>query len=133
MELSIPPSPHHLAGLRRAARTHLRRIPDEVTDDVVLALNEAATNAVLYGSSGGQPVAVVVHVNDHWVEASVLDHGPQPPTGLPAATDTDAPGAGGRGLWLLRRLVDEVRLERVRLGTRVTLRRAIGPPRALTP
>jgi hypothetical protein len=30
-------------------------------------------------------------------------------------------------LWLLRRLVDEVRLERVKLGTRVTLRRAIGP------
>jgi anti-sigma regulatory factor (Ser/Thr protein kinase) len=133
MELSIPPSPRHLAGLRRAARSYLRGVPDEVADEVVLALNEAATNAVLYGSSGGQPVAVVVYVNDHWVEASVLDHGPQPPTGLPAATDTDGPGAGGRGLWLLRRLVDEVRLERVRLGTRVTLRRAIGPPRALTP
>ena len=29
------------------------------------------------------------------------------------------------------RLVDEVRLERVRLGTRVTLRRAIGPARPL--
>jgi anti-sigma regulatory factor (Ser/Thr protein kinase) len=133
MELSIPPSPRHLGGLRRAARTSLRGVPEEVADDVVLALNEAATNAVLYGSSGGQPVVVVVHVNDHWVEASVLDHGPQPPTGLLAAADADGPGAGGRGLWLLRRLVDEVRLERIRLGTRVTLRRAIGPPRALTP
>jgi anti-sigma regulatory factor (Ser/Thr protein kinase) len=133
IELSIPPSPCHLAGLRRAARTYLRGVSDEVADDVVLALNEAATNAVLYGSSGGQPVAVVVHVNDHWVEASVLDHGPQPPTGLPAGSDTDGPGVGGRGLWLLRQLVDEVRLERIKLGTRVTLRRAIGPPRALIP
>jgi anti-sigma regulatory factor (Ser/Thr protein kinase) len=34
--------------------------------------------------------------------------------------------AGGRALWLLRRLVDEVRLERVELGTRVTPRRATG-------
>lgn len=133
MELSIPASPYHLAGLRRAARTCLRGVPDEVAEDFVLALNEAATNAVLYGSSGGQPIAVVIHVNDHWAEASVLDQGPQPPTGLPAASDTDGLGAGGRGLWLLRRLVDEVQLERIKLGTRVTLRRAIGPPRALTP
>jgi serine/threonine-protein kinase RsbW len=125
VELSIPASPSRLAGLRRAARASLQEVQDEVADDVVLALNEVATNAVLHGSSGGQPIQVVVHVSDGWVEASVLDHGPQPPPGLPA--DSDELGAGGRGLWLLGRLVDEVRLERVRLGTRVTLRRAIGP------
>jgi serine/threonine-protein kinase RsbW len=126
MELSIPASPSWLAGLRRAARAYLRGVSDEVADDVVLAPSEAATNAVLYGSSGDQPIQVVVHVNHDWVEASVLDPGPQPPAGLPAATDTDQLPAGGRGLWLLRRLVDEVRLERVKLGTRVRLRRAIG-------
>jgi serine/threonine-protein kinase RsbW len=128
MELSIPASPSRLAGLRRAARASLREVQDEVADDVVLALNEVATNAVLHGSSGGQPIQVVVHVNNDWVEASVLDHGPQPPSGVSAETDTHHElRAGGRGLWLLGRLVDEVRSERVRLGTRVTLRRAIGP------
>ena len=125
MELSVPASPSRLAGLRRAARASLRAVQDEVADDVVLARNEVATNAVLHGSSGGQPIQVVVHINNDWVEASVLDHGPQPPPGLPA--DSDELRAGGRGLWLLGRLVDEVRIERVRLGTRVTLRRAIGP------
>ena len=125
MELSIPASPSRLAGLRRAARASLGEVQDEVADDVVLALHEVATNAVLHGSSGGQPIQVVVHVNDDWVEASVLDHGPQPPPGLPA--DSDELRAGGRGLWLLGRLVDEVRIERVRLDTRVTLRRALGP------
>jgi anti-sigma regulatory factor (Ser/Thr protein kinase) len=125
MELSIPASPSRLAGRRRAARASLREVQDAVADDVVLALSEAATNAVLHGSSGGQPIQVIVHVNDDWVEASVLDHGPQPPPGLPG--DSDELRAGGRGLWLLGRLVDEVRIERVRLGTRVTLRRAIGP------
>ena len=125
MELSVPASPSRLAGLRRAARASLREVQDEVADDVVLALNEVATNAVLHGSSGGQPIQVVVHINNDWVDASVLDHGPQPPPGLPA--DSDELRAGGRGLWLLGRLVDEVRIERVRLGTRVTLRRAIGP------
>ncbi len=127
MELSIPASPSRLAELRQAARASLHGLADEVAHDIVLALDEAATNAVLYGSSGDQPIQVVVHVNDDWVEASVLDHGPEPPAGLPVDADIEELPAGGRGLWLLRRLVDEVRLERVELGTRVTLRRAIGP------
>ncbi len=38
-------------------------------DDVVLALNEAATNTILYRSGGGQPVQVVVHVSDDVVGA----------------------------------------------------------------
>ena len=123
MELSLPPSPVHLAGLRRAARACLGGVASEAADDVVLALNEAATNAILYGSSGGQPVQVVVHVNDNVIQASVLDHGPDLPARPPSDADTDALAVRGRGLWLLRRLVDEVRLERVQLGTRVTLRR----------
>jgi anti-sigma regulatory factor (Ser/Thr protein kinase) len=126
MELSIRASPSRLAELRRAARGYPRGVSDEVATTSSLALDEAATNAVLYGSSGDQPIQVVVHVNNDWVEASVLDHGAEPPAGLPADADTDELPAGGRALWLLRRLVDEVRLERVELGTRVTPRRAIG-------
>jgi len=103
MEVSVPASPSRLAGLRQAVRADLRGVSDEVTDDVVLALNEAATNAVLHGSSGGQPIQVVVHINNDWVEASVLDHGPQPPPDVPA--ESDELRAGGRGLWLLGRLV----------------------------
>ena len=53
MERSILPSPRQLAGLRRAVRAYPRRLPDEVAGDVVLALDEAATNAVLHGSGGG--------------------------------------------------------------------------------
>jgi serine/threonine-protein kinase RsbW len=127
LELSIPPSPTRLAGVRRAARACLDGVSEEIADDVVMALNEAATNAVLYGSPGGQSVQVQLRVTGDWVEASVLDHGPQPPPGLPDDTDSGELRAGGWGLWLLRRLMDEVRLERVKLGTRVTLRRAIRP------
>src|SRR4029450_6589076 len=123
MEVSVPASPSRLAGLRRAVRADLRGVSDEVADDVVLALSEAATNAVLHGSSGGQPTQVVAPVHDDWVEASVLDHGPQPPPGLPADSDTDELRAGGRGLWLLRRLGDGVRLWRGKLGTPVACRR----------
>jgi anti-sigma regulatory factor (Ser/Thr protein kinase) len=126
VELTIPASPAHLAGLRQAARHALRRVPPQVADELVLALDEATTNAILYGSRGGDPVQVAVHVQGAWIEATVLDHGPaQPPQ--PSRT-TDQLSGHGRGLWLLDCLVDEVRLERVKLGTRVTLRRRIRSP-----
>jgi anti-sigma regulatory factor (Ser/Thr protein kinase) len=133
MQLTIPPSPAHLAGLRRAARASLREeVSSEVAEEVVLAVDEAATNAILYGSGAGRPVEVAVQVKTDWVEATVLDHGPAPPPPPRlAGGDPEALGTHGRGLWLLRRLVDEVRLERVRRGTRVTLRRRVRSPRAL--
>ncbi len=135
MQLTIPASPAHLAGLRRAVRASLHEVPSEVADDLVVALNEAATNAVVYGSGAGQPVRVTVQVASGWVEAVVVDQGPAvAPLGSAAAADDDDTSpelvaTHGRGLWLLRRLVDEVRLERVRNGTRVTLRRQLPQPR----
>jgi anti-sigma regulatory factor (Ser/Thr protein kinase) len=95
MEVSVPASPSRLAGLRRAARADLRGVSEEVADDVVLALSEVATKALLHGSSGGQPIQVVVHINNDWVEASVLDHGPHPPASQPIATPTSCALAGG--------------------------------------
>jgi serine/threonine-protein kinase RsbW len=131
MELSISAAPAQLAAVRRAARSYLHGVAGEVADDVVLALHEAASNAVMHGSSAGQPVEVVLRVTDRCIEASVLDRGPDPPAPPPDGADAAELGAHGRGLWLLRGLVDEVRIERVRHGTRVTLRRWLGPPRAL--
>jgi anti-sigma regulatory factor (Ser/Thr protein kinase) len=74
---------------------------------------------------------VVVHVDDDVIQASVLDHGPDLPAQRPTDADTDALAARGWGLWLLRRMVDEPRLERVRLGTRATLHRQIIRARTL--
>ena len=130
MELTISASPFELAGLRRAARDALCELPAQVADDMLLALDEAATNAILHGSGGGDPVEVAVRVQDAWVEATVLDHGPTTPPRPLSASDRRC--GGGWGLGLLRCLVDEVRLERVEGGTRVTLRRRIRPPSAVT-
>jgi anti-sigma regulatory factor (Ser/Thr protein kinase) len=130
VELTISASPFELAGLRRAARDALGEVPTQVADELLLALDEAATNAILHGSGGGDPVEVAVRVGDAWVEATVLDHGPATPP-RPSPT-TDRLSGGGWGLWLLRCLVDEVRLERVEDGTRVTLRRRIRPQSAVT-
>jgi anti-sigma regulatory factor (Ser/Thr protein kinase) len=72
-------------------------VAGEAAEDVVLALIEAATNAILYGSRGGQPVQVVLHVNDDMIQASVLDHGPDLPAQSPTDADSDALAARGRG------------------------------------
>jgi hypothetical protein len=52
MEVSFAGSPTCLAGLRHAVRTSLQQLPDatvsaDVVDDLVLAVSEAATNAIL--------------------------------------------------------------------------------------
>ena len=130
MELTIPAAPFQLAGLRRAARDALDEVPTQVADELLLALDEAATNDILHGSGGSGPIQVAVRVRDAWVEASVLDHGPTTPP-QPGST-TDRRSGGGWGLWLCCCLVDEVRLERVEGGTRVTLRRRIRPQSAVT-
>jgi anti-sigma regulatory factor (Ser/Thr protein kinase) len=126
MELTIPATPAQLAGVRQAARHALCEVPPQTADELVLALNEAATNAILHGSRGGDPVQVAVWVRGGWIEATVVDHGPAQPPHPPPTTDRLS--SRGRGLWLLRCLVDEVRVERAALGTRVTLRRQIRSP-----
>jgi anti-sigma regulatory factor (Ser/Thr protein kinase) len=130
VELTISASPFELVGLRRAARDALGEVPTQVGDEMLLALDEAATNAILHGSGGGDPIEVAVRVRGAWVEASVLDHGPA--TSPRPLSATDRLSGGGWGLWLIRCLVDEVRLERVGGGTRVTLRRRIRPQSAVT-
>jgi anti-sigma regulatory factor (Ser/Thr protein kinase) len=109
------------------------RVSDEDLDDLVLALNEAATNAVLHGSGRGHAVEVAVRISGGWAEITILDRGhvqrPSRAWDDEDRADGDAAPASGRGLWLMGRLVDEVRLERIHPhGTRVTLRRRVGVP-----
>jgi anti-sigma regulatory factor (Ser/Thr protein kinase) len=69
------------------------------TENLILAVNEIATNAIQHAGGG----SVVVEHDDAMVAVEVRDHGP----GLPVDQPTAPPGAdaeGGRGLWLARRL-----------------------------
>ena len=134
LEIQFSASPARLGDLRRAVRSGLTgRVRDEDLDDLVLALNEAATNAVLHGSGGGHAVEVSVRVSEGWAEMTVLDRGrvqrPSRAWDDEEHSELGAAPASGRGLWLMGRLVDEVRLERMHPhGTRVTLRRRVGLP-----
>ena len=126
MNLTLPPTSSCLPDLRRSVARTLESVDDGVVADVLLALDEAVSNAVRHGSRAGDPVLVSVQVDGEWIEMTVHDGGPTPR--LPRLPAEPPPGlqTGGRGLWLILQLVDEVRLQRIGQGTRLTMRRRVG-------
>ena len=125
MKLTLPPTSSSLPDLRRAVARTLGPVDDHVVADVLLALDEAVSNAVRHGSQGGEPVMVSVESNGEWVEMWVRDGGPTPRLPRLPAEPPPVLHTGGRGLWLILQLVDEVRLQRVGTGMRLTMRRRV--------
>jgi serine/threonine-protein kinase RsbW len=125
VNLTLPPSSSHLPDLRRSVARTLGDLDQRVLADVLLALDEAVSNAIRHGSRGGDPVQVSVESDGEWVEMTVRDAGPTPRLPRLPAEPPPVLQTGGRGLWLILQLVDEVRLQRVGDGTRLTMRRRV--------
>jgi anti-sigma regulatory factor (Ser/Thr protein kinase) len=107
---TLPQDPARLSELR----VHLRRylappaVPIEVAADIILSLHEAAKNAQRAG--GPRPVEIVVWTENDIVRAWVRDGG----AGFPAGEPSDRPSAWqthGRGLFLMRSLMDSVEID----------------------
>ena len=123
MNLTLPPVSSSLPDLRRAVPGTLGDVSEDIIADVLLALDEAVSNAVRHGSGAGEPVVVTVESDGEWIEMSVRDGGPTPRLPRLPAEPPPVLHTGGRGLWLILQLVDEVRLQRVGEGTRLVMRR----------
>jgi anti-sigma regulatory factor (Ser/Thr protein kinase) len=78
LNLTLPPTSSCLPDLRRTVAGMLGGVDEEVVADVLLALDEAVSNAIRHGSRGGAPVVVSVRSDGEWVEMSVHDGGPTP-------------------------------------------------------
>lgn len=95
--------------------------------EMLLALNEAVTNACrhAYARDEGGDIRVSCGLIGDTFVMSVSDQG----RGFdPADEMFDSPGPwsnGGRGLFLLKELMDDVEIHTDRLGTTVTLRRNV--------
>jgi serine/threonine-protein kinase RsbW len=128
VNLTLPPNSSCLPDLRRSVAGSFEDVDRAVMADVLLALDEAVSNAIRHGSRAGEPVQVSVESDGEWVEMSVHDGGPTPR--LPRLPDEPPPvlETGGRGLWLILQLVDEVRLQRIGDGTRLVMRRRVTSP-----
>jgi serine/threonine-protein kinase RsbW len=125
VNLTLPPSSSHLPDLRRSVARTLGNLDQRVLADVLLALDEAVSNAIRHGSRGGDPVQVSVESDGEWVEMTVRDAGPTPRLPRLPAEPPPVLQTGGRGLWLILQLVDEVRLQRIGDGTRLIMRRRV--------
>jgi anti-anti-sigma factor len=114
--------PQHLAPLRRALSRWLAETGANrgETDDIVLAISEAAANAVLhaYGPEDGS-FEILANANGGMIDVSVRDRGRWRFRG---------PDEGGRGIRLMRALVDSVDIVSGPSGTEVKLRRRLGRP-----
>ena len=125
MNLKLPPTSSCLPDLRRSVALTLEDVDSAVLADVLLALDEAVSNAIRHGSQAGEPVLVSVESDGEWVEMTVRDGGPTPRLPRLPAEPPPVLQTGGRGLWLILQLVDEVRLQRIKDGTRLVMRRHV--------
>jgi serine/threonine-protein kinase RsbW len=125
VNLTLPPTSSSLPDLRRSVARTLEDVDREVVADVLLALDEAVSNAIRHGSRAGEQVLVTVDSDGEWVEMTVRDGGPTPRLPRLPAEPPPVLQTGGRGLWLILQLVDEVRLQRIADGTRLTMRRRV--------
>jgi serine/threonine-protein kinase RsbW len=125
VNLKLPPTSSCLPDLRRSVALSLEDVDSAVLADVLLALDEAVSNAIRHGSQAGEPVLVSVESDGEWVEMTVRDGGPTPRLPRLPAEPPPVLQTGGRGLWLILQLVDEVRLQRIKDGTRLTMRRHV--------
>ena len=119
---SLAPTSSGLGSLRRELRGWLGQwlSGEDTMHDVLLAVSEAVSNAVEHGARGDveKPVVVIATMSVDDVQITVRDHG--------VWRDPVVSSERGRGLGIMRALMDEVVVERHDDGTVVRLARSVG-------
>ena len=120
--------PASLARLRTAAGVAAARhgLSSQQVWQFVLAMHEAAANAVRHGGGSGQ---LLLWKQDGELIAEISDYGPGMPDGhriIPS--DPGASLQNGRGLWLINQVCAGLDIETGQTGTRLTLRYPIDSP-----
>lgn len=120
MQLSLPRDARYVHVMRSVAERVLDELnaPDQAVDDVRVALSEACANVVRH-AAGSSEYTVRFAAAADGCEVEILDLGPGfDPEGRPAAVPDDETG---RGLALMRALVDDLEFLRSEDSTRVRL------------
>lgn len=135
LELNLPYDPARLLRVRERIRDYLDHLmlDEKSIDEVILAIMEAATNALRH-SGGTAGIGIRVSVEDSQLLACVSDDG----RGFDLAAHRpdeppDVVSPGGRGLFLIGKLMDSVEFH-FDTGTEVRMRKSVGvtpgpPPR----
>jgi serine/threonine-protein kinase RsbW len=93
-----------------------KNVDEDIIFDVHVGFEEALRNAMIHGNKSmpGKNVKIETQITDSFVLISVEDEGEGfDPDGLPDPTlDENLLKEGGRGVYLIRHLMDEVRFEK---------------------
>jgi serine/threonine-protein kinase RsbW len=124
---SWPADPAQLSVIRRELSRWLAplALSEEETADVVLAVDEAAANAVrhAYGPDTSGVVELTLWTEPGTLCVEVVDHGSWRPPALP--TPAGEGGDGGRGIPLMSTMADAVLIHYDARGSRVLLRHRV--------
>lgn len=134
-ETVLPNEPARMAEVRGFIRGFLSdiRAPVDATQDIMLAVGEAAANAVRHGRrpEGRSEVRIRCRLDDDQVTVTIADDGPGfDPAEVEARGRPDRFAMGGRGFFLMREFADHVEIETSGAGTRVWLSKETGSQRA---
>jgi serine/threonine-protein kinase RsbW len=110
VKLTLPARPENVSVIRHVlgAFAEALRLPDDLVEDLRLAVTEACTNVVrhAYPPDRPGPVEISIRPMDEQVSVIVADHG----RGIGTSSDTTGPGLG---LPLIAAIADEVELQPV--------------------
>lgn len=124
----LPNEPANASEMRSIVADFLarERLPEDMIDEVLLAVGEVVANACRHGRnpSGGQ-VFINCELRDNQVIVTVTDDGPGFDVRILAEGVPDLLSLGGRGFFLMRQLMDRVMVESDDSGTTVVLERSL--------
>jgi anti-sigma regulatory factor (Ser/Thr protein kinase) len=115
LRLSIPSSPHAPARARRAIEALSGSLEPTLVEQLKLLATELVTNSCRHAAAKGDPIAVVLALDEGVVRLSVTDTGPGFAAPEPAADPDDE---AGRGLLIVDALADRWGVDRA-AGARV--------------
>ena len=137
LELEVPPKPAFVRTARHAvaALARLHEAPEDLIEDIKLAVSEACNPAVARTEAGPDSatdsLTIVAAVNDGRIEIEVFDPNgkvAREVTGAPADIDTqDLPFDRVLALPIVRGLVDEVAITQESGGARMRMLVALTP------
>lgn len=122
MDLTLPRDARYVGLLRSVAVGALQElsVPRGAVEDVELALGEACANAVRH-AEGTSAYHVSLCVGADGCEIEIVDVGPGFDPREVEPDEFDPAAEAGRGLFLMRTLVDDLRFSRVDDHTHVVL------------
>ena len=112
LRFSVALEPSHLLRARERLRDYLRLncADEDLVADVVLCLEEACTNAIRHSGSGDK-MQVMLRFEGDELHCRVSDHGKGfDITAFDPAAEPDLLASGGRGLYLIAQLMDDMTL-----------------------